>query len=1534
MDLASLGFNIETAQVRMAETDLDNVTKAAERTEKAASRVEKAFGDMANSAQKLSNSSTSASTTIDNIAKSSIRNATAGDKLVQSLQQQINLYGKSADEVIKYVAAQAGVLRVVEGQLTKLNELGAAEAIRNREQQRQLAITKQVEAAQTALATSQYNFIESLRGQVQLAGMSSIELKKMEASMLGVSQQAAPLIGQLMSIAAAQEELAKASQLTSRQADFTANLQRQIETYGMGQAELRRYAAAQLGLTDTLASQLSRMDNLEQAQIRKNAADKAAANIAREVEAANASLERQRSSLLSELEKEIALYGKDALASKEYQASLLGISAEVTPLVTKLRELAAARKEAANTEAAEKSNAAVLKQATSEYTRMQAATASFVDTLRSKIELFDKDEAATLRYKASLQGISAIVEPLIVKYEALNKARSEKVIEDNNSAKIEQFNASLQRRIDLLGKNAKETDLYTAAELKAGQATFDLIHNLAALTAQRKADADATAAGVAAQKQMQSAQEQLINGLKRQITAFADDTLEAKRYEGALLGISHIINPLITDIKAYEQVKRDHAQGKKDQAFLDGLAQEVEMLGKDRFAILELQAAKRGLTNESRAYIQALRDAEEAGRAGLGLGAANLSARQLSQALRLLPAQITDIVTSLASGMPAWLVFIQQGGQLKDSFGGAGNAMKLLLGYLTPARLAIGGIAAVVAVLGAGFIAGNLEADKFNKTLTLVGEGLGVSSESATDMAHNIAMSTGSIGNASEVLNEFIKTGLFTSDTLQKIAQSAVDLERYAGKSISQTVAEFSSLAKDPVDASLRLNETYHFLTASVYEQIRALQTQGDTVAAANLAEETYANAMQQRSDELQGKLGIVQRAWLAVGDAAKNAWDKMLDIGREQTPEQKIERIMNQIEMIRANQTNFGSQSFGFSAAGGNAQLQILEAELQEQRLLRNEEILRTNAKRENQKLNDAAVQAMKEVLDWGEKGLTNEQKRNRALEIYEKRIQTIRQSGKTLTDDQVAQGRRGIEQTFKDIEERKKGLTLGQRTLENAKENNAVLQAQVGTSQTLGTAQKALIEYNVRLANIKKKDIKTADEQSLLATETATRAVLEQSAATESQIQKQKALSTLTVTSAQKALESAQQRTAVLEREVENGKALQSDAEKLIEFNQKIADIKNKSVLTADEKQLLAMETMLRTAYEHNATLGKQAEQVKEIAKFTERAAQIEATAQMNRNNRLEQYQRSLEGFGLGDVEQEKLKAENDIRREFAKFEKQLNDSASAGLLGSEQYNQQLEAQRKVMNESLNDMDNYYSQLGQKQADWKNGATRAFENYVAEGRNAANLIGNVFSNALTGMGDALANFATTGKADFKGLMTSILAELAKAEAKMAVSSLFSALGGLAGIGLSLGFGGVSSAVGVSGDAWANNTAYLASAKGNVFDSAGLHDYINTVVASPTTFKFAKGTGLMGEAGPEAIMPLVRGSDGNLGVRSSGGGGASEVNVQVNIDGSGQTTTSATSGYETFANEIGKLIEQKYRQLLSRDLKQGGTIRTALGRS
>lgn len=183
---------------------------------------------------------------------------------------------------------------------------------------------------------------------------------------------------------------------------------------------------------------------------------------------------------------------------------------------------------------------------------------------------------------------------------------------------------------------------------------------------------------------------------------------------------------------------------------------------------------------------------------------------------------------------------------------------------------------------------------------------------------------------------------------------------------------------------------------------------------------------------------------------------------------------------------------------------------------------------------------------------------------------------------------------------------------------------------------------------------------------------------------------------------------------------------------------------------------------------------------------------------------------------------------------------------------------------------------------------------------------MGQIIEGTFQKMGDALADFVKTGKFNFKSLITDMLVELLRFEYRAQMTTIYSGLGGLKGIlgafmqpSMTIDTAGVG-----MGSIGSVDTASMAAgtfrAKGAAYDIGGIErfakggTFTNSVVSSPTLFKFAKGTGMMGEAGPEAIMPLKRDSNGNLGVRAQQQ--APQTSVVVNNYGSEKATTQETT--------------------------------------
>lgn len=274
-----------------------------------------------------------------------------------------------------------------------------------------------------------------------------------------------------------------------------------------------------------------------------------------------------------------------------------------------------------------------------------------------------------------------------------------------------------------------------------------------------------------------------------------------------------------------------------------------------------------------------------------------VSAGQATNAMRQLPAQITDIATGLASGQSALTVLIQQGGQLKDNFGGVGNVFRALGSVLTPLRLALGGAAAAVVTLGLAYKQGSAEAAEYRLALALTGNAAGATVGQLQAVAEAVSRSVGTQGQAAAVIAQLAGTGRVAAADLGKLAEAAIRLEREGGPAVEKTVQAFSDLGRDPTAAAVKLNEATNFLTLGLYRQIKALQDQGKEAQAAAVAQEAYATAVLSRTGQLEGSLGTIEKAWRDIKDAAGDAWDAMLGIGRPDSPEQAARKAMAPLE-------------------------------------------------------------------------------------------------------------------------------------------------------------------------------------------------------------------------------------------------------------------------------------------------------------------------------------------------------------------------------------------------------------------------------------------------------------------------------------------------------------------------------------------------------------------------------------------------------------------------------------------------------------
>lgn len=199
------------------------------------------------------------------------------------------------------------------------------------------------------------------------------------------------------------------------------------------------------------------------------------------------------------------------------------------------------------------------------------------------------------------------------------------------------------------------------------------------------------------------------------------------------------------------------------------------------------------------------------------------------------------------------------------------------------------------------------------------------------------------------------------------------------------------------------------------------------------------------------------------------------------------------------------------------------------------------------------------------------------------------------------------------------------------------------------------------------------------------------------------------------------------------------------------------------------------------------------------------------------------------------------------------------------------------------------------------------------------------------------------TGTQNFKqsmlGLMTSMTQSIIQQLIDLAMQALLTRtiLSTFMNIGSGLLGGAASAGAGAAGSGamgmptgW---QGYVPNAKGGVYASPSLSAFSGQIVSNPTLFAFARGAGLMGEAGPEAIMPLKRGADGSLGVRAIGGGqqSAAAPNVYITIENGGNVSSQADPGWDEFGKRMGNIAAQESQKVINRNLMPGQPIWKAI---
>ncbi len=450
-------------------------------------------------------------------------------------------------------------------------------------------------------------------------------------------------------------------------------------------------------------------------------------------------------------------------------------------------------------------------------------------------------------------------------------------------------------------------------------------------------------------------------------------------------------------------------------------------------------------TERLKAMRNALGDAEG------GMNRTGMSAKALSANMRMLPAQITDIVVGLSSGQAPLTVLLQQGGQLKDMFGGIGPAARAVGGYIAglvnPYTIAAAGVLA----LALAFYQGSVESSRLTNALVKNGNAAGTTAGQLSVFAQQVGAGNATVAQAASALTQLAGAGNQLTILYPKIAAAAISWSKVTDQSVEEVVDSFNDLAKNPVDAVKKLDDQLNFLTASQYANIQSLQEQGRTMDAARLATEAYANALASRSTEMEQNLGVVEKAWNGLKSAAKSAWDAMLDIGRTESPEQQLQKVYKQIESAQKGIGRGGRAAFGLGISQPSLDALYKRAsDLQAK-------IAADGAKNLEQATNNAIQAAGKKGIDtinttFAAAQTQTEKLQKQLVELDKARKAAMEAGGFTAEEEtKFAVARKNIEQQIADIKEREAKKSAPKTRGQN-----------VGVREADNTASRLLAQYD----------------------------------------------------------------------------------------------------------------------------------------------------------------------------------------------------------------------------------------------------------------------------------------------------------------------------------------------------------------------------------------------------------------------------------------------------------------------------------------
>lgn len=827
---------------------------------------------------------------------------------------------------------------------------------------------------------------------------------------------------------------------------------------------------------------------------------------------------------------------------------------------------------------------------------------------------------------------------------------------------------------------------------------------------------------------------------------------------------------------ALEESKAKEKAALAGKTFLADLESQASALGKTKAELLEMKAAQLGVSAQAAPFIAQLKAQEKQ------MKLTGISAGQYKQAMAQLPAQITDVVTSLASGMPVWLVAIQQGGQIKDSFGGVGNTFKVMLSFLNPVNVGLAVLAVSMgALVKAGYDAYKSQRD-LQEELVLTGGYAGTSGAQFDKLAQDINNSTdATIGNIRSIATELAKSGKFTIDQIKAITKTTAQWSTVTGESSDKITDYFNKIAGDPVKGLAELNEQFNFLSEGQLTYIADLEKTKGKTEAVTTATKLFADVMDQRLAELADSATPLEKMWTDIKKWASDAWGWVGDHTLAAL-NLIIDVVAGTVEQVRylLNQGDILIGEFIVSATKAMQKIPGLDG------------------------VGDSVIAQQQQIIN------KSKEQNKELLKSIAERNERVKKGEQGYID--MMKNRDAVEQQY------------ATKTKENIrKEAEELAKRDKVTKVKVSAGDKLEEQY----------------QRDILALETQLRVLKEHKTITD------------TISQQRKSLWAEQAKIQILQE----------------------ASIKRQ--LTDEEKSILANKDKILAMAEQKAILGDQ----------------IVAQTRLNQ----------LQDSSIKFIQQQKAATEA-LAKTRGLSEREAARAAERAKVESDYLAKGGQKEDPQLKSMMDALDNRYKEEDAKRADWLAGAKNAFAEYGEEAMNMYDNIGNIASQALNGLSQQMADFLTTGQANFKDFAKSIISLIVQMITKMVI------------------FNAISGAIG--GDTWTigsllKNVGFATggyTGDGGKYEPAGVVHKGEFVMTKEATKRIGVGN----------LYKMMRGyaNGGVVGGTSYTGGGVSSGATNLNIGG---ISVDINNGNDPKGLETG--VKMIFTDMIKRSCTQGGEV-------